>query len=66
MTTSATHLTSDSWAAEDPGYRLESVALLDARYRLREDPGRRRDLDATHARLREMLRNSADPHQPES
>jgi hypothetical protein len=40
--------------------QLDILQLLDERYRLREDPERRSDLDLTHARLRERLRQSAD------
>jgi len=39
--------------------RAEIARLLDDRYRLREDPERWRDLDRTHARLRELLRRAA-------
>jgi hypothetical protein len=40
---------------EDSVNRLDIVQLLDERYRLREDPERRPDLDLTHARLRQRL-----------
>jgi hypothetical protein len=40
---------------EDSAHRLDIVQLLDERYRLREDPERRPDLDLTHARLRQRL-----------
>jgi hypothetical protein len=40
---------------EDSVKRLDIVQLLDERYRLREDPERRPDLDLTHARLRQTL-----------
>jgi hypothetical protein len=37
-------------------WQSEILALLDERYRLREDPERRFDLHLTHQRLRERLR----------
>jgi hypothetical protein len=37
--------------------RLEILALLDARYRLREDPSRRSELDDTRSRLQDELIN---------
>jgi hypothetical protein len=37
-------------------HQLDIIRLLDDRYRLREDPARRLDLEITHARLRERLR----------
>jgi hypothetical protein len=37
--------------------RLEILGLLDARYRLREDPSRRSELDATRSRLHDELIN---------
>jgi hypothetical protein len=43
---------------EDSANRLDIVQLLDERYRLREDPERRPDLDQTHARLRQRLSQS--------
>jgi hypothetical protein len=44
----------------DVRHQLDILQLLDDRYRLREDPHRRPDLDLTHARLRERLDQSAD------
>jgi len=35
--------------------RLEIIRLLDAHFRLREDPDRRPELEATRARLRDEL-----------
>jgi hypothetical protein len=47
---------------DPPSDRAEIVRLLDDRYRLREDPERRSDLDRTHTQLRELLRRSrSDP-----
>jgi hypothetical protein len=38
--------------------QMEIVRLLDERYRLREDPDRRNDLERIHARLRDRLEES--------
>ena len=47
----------DSDRHGDPvSHQLDIIRLLDDRYRLREDPERRLDLEITHARLRERLR----------
>ena len=37
---------------------LEIIRLLDDRYRFREDPKRRQELQHTHERLRERLRRA--------
>jgi len=44
--------------------QLEIIRLLDERFRLREDPARRSDLEKTHARLRERLRRSKEDKRP--
>ena len=41
-------------------HQLEIIRLLDDRYRFREDPERRLDLERTHAQLRERLRRSRE------
>jgi hypothetical protein len=46
--------------------KLEIIRLLDERFRLREDPARRSDLEKTHARLRERLRRSPRDERPSS
>ena len=46
--------------------QLEIIRLLDERFRLREDPARRSDLERTHARLRERLRRSREDKRPSS
>jgi hypothetical protein len=38
--------------------RLEIARLLDERYRLREDPDRRSDLQRTHEQLAKLLHDS--------
>jgi hypothetical protein len=43
--------------------RLEIVELLDERFRLREDLARTRELEGTHARLRQVLHG---PHRPQT
>ena len=48
------------------GKRLELARLLDERYRLREDPGRRRELLRTHEQLRDLLRDAMGTGGPES
>ena len=40
----------------DRSHQLEIIALLDERFRLREDPERQSDLQRTHQLLRERLR----------
>ena len=44
----------------DPNHQLDIVSLLDDRFRLREDPERQSDLERTHTRLRERLRQSRE------
>ena len=48
------------------GKRLELARLLDERYRLREDPGRRGKLLRTHEQLRDLLRDAMATGGPES
>jgi hypothetical protein len=40
--------------------QLDILRLLDERFRLREDPERQRDLEQTHARLRERLQRQEE------
>ena len=53
---------------DDRSHQLDIIALLDERFRLREDPGRQSDLERTHRLLRERLRGLSveDPPQGES
>jgi hypothetical protein len=52
---------------DDVSDQLEIIQLLDERFRFREDPERRADLENTHARLRERLRRSReDARRPSS
>lgn len=44
----------------DLKHQLDIVSLLDDRFRLREDPDRQSDLELTHIRLRERLRQSQE------
>ena len=44
----------------DIKHQLDIVSLLDDRFRLREDPDRQSDLELTHIRLRERLRQSQE------
>ena len=44
----------------DVSRQLDIISLLDERFRLREDPARHSDLERTHRRLRERLRQSRD------
>jgi hypothetical protein len=44
----------------DLNHQLDIVSLLDDRFRLREDPDRQSDLELTHIRLRECLRQSRE------
>ena len=41
---------------DDRSHQLDIIALLDERFRLREDPERQSDLQRTHQLLRERLR----------
>ena len=41
-------------------HQLDIVSLLDERFRLREDPERQSDLELTHTRLRERLRQARE------
>jgi hypothetical protein len=41
---------------DDRSRQLDIIALLDERFRLREDPERQSDLERTHRLLREQLR----------
>jgi hypothetical protein len=41
---------------DDRSHQLDIIALLDERFRLREDPKRQSDLERTHRLLRERLR----------
>jgi hypothetical protein len=41
-------------------HQLDILRLLDERFRLREDPERQRDLEQTHARLRERLQRQEE------
>ena len=53
---------------DDGSHQLYIIALLDARFRLREDPERQSDLQRTHQLLRERLRgfNVENPPRGES
>ena len=53
---------------DDRSHQLDIIALLDERFRLREDPGRQSDLERTHSLLRERLRGLSleDPPPGES
>ena len=48
----------------DLSRQLDIVSLLDERFRLREDPERQLDLERTHIRLRERLRQSREDDDP--
>jgi hypothetical protein len=50
----------------DLNHQLDIVSLLDDRFRLREDPERQSDLELTHIRLRERLRQSQEDDDPSS
>jgi hypothetical protein len=53
---------------DDRSHQLDIIALLDERFRLREDPERQSDLQRTHQLLRERLRgvNVENPPRGES
>jgi hypothetical protein len=55
MTDTKSQSMNDSSTPDDVAERLEVVALLDERYRLRDNPSRRRDLDVIYARLHRIL-----------
>ena len=50
----------------DLNHQLDIVSLLDDRFRLREDPDRQSDLELTHIRLRERLRQSREDDETSS
>jgi hypothetical protein len=50
----------------DLNHQLDIVSLLDDRFRLREDPDRQSDLELTHIRLRERLRQSREEEEDDS
>jgi hypothetical protein len=49
---------------QDDRSRLDIIALLDERFRLREDPERQPDLERTHRLLRERLRGFSGENPP--
>ena len=57
---------SDAEQRDHPSHLLDILDLLDERYRLREDPACRADLEWTHTRLRERLRRLKDPQTDEN
>jgi hypothetical protein len=49
---------------DDRSHQLDIIALLDERFRLREDPNRLSDLQRTHQLLRERLRGFSGENPP--
>ena len=56
----SSYMTDSDQHDDQVAHQLEIIRLLDDRYRLREDPKRRLELERTHARLRERLRQARE------